>query len=421
VRVRAGVEDVDEALRRAGLTSAHDELWVVGGAALRDRCEEARVSFVQIDDELAVGAQSLRVRVKPARGAERTAVLELPPSPICARLLRDPFQVAAVRPIATGVSFAAWPGNVVLSQDGRRIFVRGADGSLTSLVFGNSPRAAVQPPARFVPPPDHTVVAAGWARGQKRITLATQTPDGVLHMHLLTKRATAASSTWSFGALGENAPNGPMSLLYRAKDGAHCFHDAAHRLVRLQEGRADAEWINVIALNPGPGKLESGAIYQGDRVEIVVLEDGAVEASREQVPVTLEHVPRVFFGAPPPRWLAAIESAEGTWSLVGGGVRDATREVWRVPAGLVVSGLVQTGWTPRRPSLVVLDASRGAVSLFRPDASEPITTSASPIVEIVVNAGASELAYVTEQGEVVVHSLTATASGPIARLRSGEP
>ena len=420
-RSRAGAADIAEALRRAGRTSAHDELWIVGGAALRDACEGAGVSFVQVDDELAVETHALRVRVKPARGAERTAVLELPPSPVCARLLRDPFQVATARPTTSRVSLATWPGNLVLSLDGRRLFARGADGSLTSLVFGNSPRAVAQAPARFVPPSGHAIVAAGWARGPKRIVVATQSPDGVLHVHTLTKRATAASSTVAFKALGEHAPNGPMSLLYRARDGAHCFHDAAHRLVRLRDGAAGADWVNVIGLNPGSARMESGAIYLGDRVEVVTRDNDGVDVTGVVMDVRVNRVPRVVFGAPPPRWLAAIETAEDTWTLAGGGAKDAMREVWPVPRGLVVCGLVETGWSPRRPSLVVLDAVRSSVSLYRADAMDPIATSAAPIVEVVVNAGASELAFLTEQGEVFIHSLTVGRAGPIARLRSGEP
>ncbi len=413
----ARAADVEVAVRRAGARGAHDELWIVGSAALAEAAARVGASFVQIDDVLEPEAHELRVRVVPSRGAERGVVLELPSPQVTTRLLRDPFQVATST--ATGADHAPSraPGNVVFSADGRKIFARTDDGSLLSLALPGSPRAAPAPVARYRPPSGQRVVAAGWSRSQKRVQVMTQKGDGAMVLHTLSRRGSQSISETSFAALDPPAPAGDLAALYREREGAMCMLDACGRLLRLNK-EADVDWISVVAVVSGSGRSECAAIALGEFVELVT-KQGDAPVSTVRVPVQLARAPRVFFGARPPRWLAVVETGEDEWTLVRPEPGDAIRERWVVPAGREVCGVLETEWAPPKPALVMLDGEGQALRLFRPEGTEQIVTSEPRILHATVSPGARDIAYGTERGELVVHSLAARAV--IARIAPSAP
>jgi hypothetical protein len=407
--------DVEAGLLRAAPRGQHDELWIVGGARLAEAAATARASFVQIDDVLEPQERSLHVRIVPARGAARSVVLELPSPQMCARLLRDPFQLAVARPSPTETPVVRGAGNVVFAPDSRRIFARAEDGSLLSLALPNSPRAAPAPLTRFRPPSGQVIVAAGWLRGPKRMRVVTQRPDGGLVLHTLNKRSTQSNASLVF-RMSDPAPPGALSLLWRLRDGDPCMLDGSGRVIRLREAGGEVDWVSVVAISTANGIDSCAAIALGDRVELVTrYEDAPFTTVR--VPVSLARPPRVFFGAPAPRWLAAVESSEDAWTIVRPEGEGAIQETWQVPSDREVCGVTETQWSPPKPALVVLDASRRALRLFRPESTEVIVASEASIVSATASPSSRDVAYVTERGEIVVYSIGARAA--IARISGG--
>ena len=156
------------------------------------------------------------------------------------------------------------------------------------------------------------------------------------------------------------------------------------------------------------------AVELEGQVQLAVL-GAAAPCPNVHVPTRLGRPPRVFFGAPPPRWLAAIETGEDEWTIQR---TDAPPEIWRTVPGREVLGLLEKEWSPPKPALAFVDAGRKTLGLFRPDGWEPVVVSETRIAHAAASSVARDVAYVTERGDLAVYSVY--SKGVVARVtRSG--
>jgi hypothetical protein len=413
-RRAATADDVRAAAVRHAPVGA-DELWIVGGPSLRDAAAEARASSLQVEELLL--PEQLRVTVRPAHGAPRACLLDVPAGGACARLLRDPFQIAVATAAHAAARFSP-NGGVILTQDGRRLFARGEDGSLLTMPLPGSARAGAPRVARFTVKEGRRVVAAGWARAAKRVVAVTEHEGRDYYAHLLSRRADRANTTFAHGAIAEPPPPrtaaDALGVAHRAPDGAIYFVDGARRLVRLARGAPPEPLVeDVVGFVSGRGRFAIARVIVGEEGVAVALDTWAEDGVKTLAFVRVHPgaTNEVFFGAVDPVALAAVHTQKDTWTIL----RGAEREELRVPAGLQVCGVVEKDWSPPRAALVCVDAARTRLLLLRAEVLEELCEVPGRVAYATVSGGARDVAFVSERGEVGVYSLV--RDGVIARLR----
>jgi hypothetical protein len=133
-------EDIN---RWAAAMSGASELWFIGAEHLAAEALCHRASPLIVSEVMEPGAAA-RLRVTaPSPGTPaaraREALLDVPPADTAVRLLRDPFNahVAARCRVSAPIGIR---NNILFAPDGRRLYLRGADGSLVIIRVPNSPR-----------------------------------------------------------------------------------------------------------------------------------------------------------------------------------------------------------------------------------------------------------------------------------------
>lgn len=339
---RAAAADVARWLGLGPVATA-SERWLVGAEDLRPLPLPPRTFALQVAEAVEVGARRLHVTAHAAGAARlRSVVLELPPERESIRLLRDPLAQAVTPRSESPVRIEPASG-LVFSENGKRLYLRGAAGQLVTLVVPNSSKMPPPAPAVFVPPPGQTVVAAGIDKARRRTTVVCQGEHGYF-AHRLSKSGRVASETDEFRCSYDDrfpagGATGPLQALTFEADGGLRFLD-----------------VN------GQGMKLFGLTALFSR-----LPDGGEEATRKS-----RVEPGLPFALPPATTLIDVLGVSGSDI----GVRA-----------------------------VVLDSSRTRVLSVRDGGSATLFTTASPIQHVIVGIRLSLVAYVAEDGEVGVHSI----------------
>lgn len=395
--------------------SATSELWLIGGEGLAASAPRLRASRLSIEEALdAAEPARVVVTMRPEDGRpRRSATLELPAERACVRLLRDPFGVApAPRGPHTGSARIDPTSNIVFSPDGRLLYLRGAGGTLITVAIPNSKHAVTRAPGVFAPPEGHRIVAVGQLRSKKRTAVVTW-HEGDAFLHVLTKRATAASRTEHHAASDYAGPNeaAPLVALGVVRADYAVFVDGDGSLVHLFGARNDVvverrDAFAVKALRDGLAYAER---LEGS-VHVMVLRAAGRLFAPGQVPSPITSRPTgvdvqaesLFFGASGIADLVATCSPTGSWALV----RSGRVAPVAVDGGATVVGVVERGFSPTKDYLVTLDASRTRIALSNDSESETVawTTADDPIVFAAASDAGRELAYVTSSGALVIYS-----------------
>ncbi len=132
-----------------------DDVWFVGPSRLASVRGMRGAAFLQVWDVLDPEARRVAIRIRrgPVPGnpaALPTVTLELPEQAVCARLLRDPFSVAAAAPdrLASRLVPAS---DLLFSSNGSKLFARAAGGGVVAFPVPNSPRSPAGAPACTTP------------------------------------------------------------------------------------------------------------------------------------------------------------------------------------------------------------------------------------------------------------------------------
>lgn len=168
-RVASGSEQAGW-IAQLGPASDGEERWLVGGETDPRFNQVLGAGTLSVAEPDEPGEDALRVAaVHPHLGATRIrALLRLPTTDVCARLVRDPFPVVPRPPSAVEEETLAPGAQFVFSASGTHLVARLVSGELVALAVPPRPEEAeaVRPLARFTPAAGEEVVAAGWRRGK---------------------------------------------------------------------------------------------------------------------------------------------------------------------------------------------------------------------------------------------------------------
>ena len=192
----------------AKLDVSRDDVWFVGG----EGSIVSEAQRIEIRDELLPGEQRLEVGVHRAGRSVRRTMLELPPPEACVSLLRNPFR--RPKPVdspKTRSAKVAMRGPLI-SKTGDRLFWTNELGELEFCVVPGhlAPRRA-----RFSPPHNELVVAAGWRKGPLCVTARRNDSGGVTHFvaYQLSKRGERRGAALEYAVSGEPLELGVDTLL----------------------------------------------------------------------------------------------------------------------------------------------------------------------------------------------------------------
>src|SRR5262249_38062369 len=137
-----------------------DDLWFIGGDRLTNMTP-AGASRLVIRDLLEPDGRALSFTVRGATSGEKEFSLDLPEENDCARLLRDPFKVAAAAP-PVPVQEALRPrSNLIFDASGIKLLSRSVYDRVIAYPVPNSPRASSGAPKLFRAHNGKPVAAAG--------------------------------------------------------------------------------------------------------------------------------------------------------------------------------------------------------------------------------------------------------------------
>lgn len=349
--------DVEKWLAGAGVRGA-SERWLVGAEDLRSPEERRSTSMLVVSEAPEPGARRLFVRVLPAGGARQAeAALDLPDDSLCIRLLREPFGAGPAPKISVESPLDP-EGGLVFAENGRRLYVRSGTGQLLIFVVPNSPRTPVPPHGVFEPPPEQVVLAAGIERAKSR-TVVVCAGEGAYFSHR-------------------------MSVSRRV-----AFESREHRL-------------------KGPPRATTGR--PGPLAELSISEDGVLRfaASPEEEVVLAgesawyERRTPVSPGVQgPPEERAEAREPARLWTLAGDGEGAE-------PSG-IREEIFLGGWQPREARVVLVRGARNRVLVehpMNPRAKElkVLFSTTSPVVATRVSAALGLVGFLTEDGQIGVHS-----------------
>jgi hypothetical protein len=409
-RWRAAVPDLEGA-----------ELWLIGPESIARAAADLGARPLAISDVIEPSPRTrnqVRVRVPAVRGERaREAVLDLPPARLTVQLLRDPFGSAAAKRVAAPpeqVTDAA----MAFSPDGRRLYVRTSESTLTVFKVPNSPRGTAGRPVSLTVPADNRIVGVGRSPKQKQALLLTEWGES-LFLHVLSKSGASIVRSEPFVPgddasfpVYEPANLRPIGALQKDR---YCLIGADGELIELFDGRMRVDrrvqafaavastnlfgWASIVRGAPRISSATTRRVGAGWS-ELAISKSLAVPD--DLPPVHGDE--RLLFGADNALLFAYRVSAE-SWLVTNAGRREKVD----VPHGHAVAGVF---WRPTQtqssgPVLAALDETRMRLEHFGPGGSELLLTTAAPVRSIC--ADTASLAYLTEAGEVGVYSFASAA------------
>jgi hypothetical protein len=365
-----------------------------------------------VTDVMEPGApQRIRVTAAlPHTARIREAVLEVPPGPAAVALMRDPFATDFAARLTTSVRFEMRT-NIIFSRDGRRLHMRGANGTLVTFALPNSPRGKPGQPSVFAPPPGHLIIGAGQTDTKRRTLVLTQTHN-TLAVHTLSRRGKVATKTAFYASDGyqlaffsNDVPLRPLGVL----GAKFCFIDAIGTLVVL-----DKEKFRPMDARPAVASrvVSGGLVYlrlrhdsPGARVARL---DPSGEIELKSVGMEVPAMPdgRYYFGVGGLANLVAYSPSRSRCTIIH---RLQTSEV-AVPQTHRVVGMVERGLPDPQPWLIAIDRSRTRIeALKKLGGRETLVTTTAPLACVAASDVAPVVAFLTESGELGVYSCAAKA------------
>jgi hypothetical protein len=366
---------------------AEEESWLIGSPRLLAQTQNV--------------AHGIALRERPEPGAEvvevallgrapRRVTLELPSSPIAARLLRNPFD--APKPLRLARSERPNAGFSINAQ-GNRVFYLTEDGRLASLT-STLGRATVAPPRFFEASKGMQIVAAGSAH--KRINwlsvsrglVAVQSskvlrPGGARVATCPGPLLSAGETLWPL----ELSTN-PVCAVFVASDGSLFRVDFDRQLCELLASGVSA------LTSLGSGTI-AATVEKGQKGTPCVIIAG---------PTTLREVPYEHAGA-----VSDLRAVNAHRLVLGRHEGDRfhiaclltdlgerwSESVLRPPSGTTVIGIVEVSNHAADPGLLLLDEDRRRLSTVGRAYSYDVLRSDTPIAEVQIASWHGRVAYRT--------------------------
>ena len=404
------------------LGRAPEDVWLVGSARLARLPGAEGLSHVAVDEVVAPGARQLSVEVRPASRPPRQVVLELPPSPQCVRLLRDPFATAVAAPVLD--SRTSPVRSIQFSADGLRLLMTYANGGVAAQSLPQSPRDTAPRPKRFMAPNGERVVALGWRRTGGLLVMTWHEASASLHVHgTLRGHSAGRVLTIPSSALPETLRSSlslspPLLALSMFREGREVplVLDRERTLHQLASG---ARLVTPLLLGVSAlFERRSGLFFverdrQEDRADsnprIGCLTPKAFDGWTRTLPV--DGTGAAFFGhmrdysrntpGPP----LAIRHEVDQWWVTQDSHDEQKGESVSVTPGMSVVGLCCWPLDTPLPGLVVLGQDqRTFYRMTRDGVPEFLVSAAARVISSGVSPALPLMAWMTEKGEVCAWS-----------------
>ncbi len=378
------------------------EVWFVGAETLLKEAKARKALALIVSDVLEpVPPHRIHVRaISPGAARVREAVLDAPRGSDGARILRDPFglDVGARVP-----SVHIDPQSTfVFSADGRKIFVTGEELTLVAIPIPNSPRAKVSQPHVYVPPAGHVILAVGQTRSRKRTVVLTE-GEGALAVHTLSKRGGMARNTETLISSGEMPSDSASRRALRPLGvfkSTYCFIDGAGNLVDLTKDHTAVK-NDVVALASRAAQNAFAYVARDGAGALSVVERSDKYLNFDGRGIKLPPMPEdavYYFSAFGLSNLIAYSRQESRCILFH---NLSVTEV-EIPRSHSAAGMIYGG--DREPMIVALHDSKLRVEVLRNGTWEVLFATSAPIARIAVSDAGSVVTYITEAGEVGIHS-----------------
>jgi hypothetical protein len=399
------------------------EIWLIGPERLAEEPRPHQASVLAVSDVLEPHPlPRIKVTVSGSQGLRpRTATLDVPEERAAVQLLRDPFGRAVASRLRLPSRVDAGAG-MVFSGDGRKLYLRAANGCLLTVRIPNSPRATVGPPIASRPL-GAPIIAVGSSRLNKRTVVICRKGDEAI-IHLLHRRGRTVSATDRFGGMTPETDDGllrPLGILggpHRPdgpalQTGHLCFIDANGRFVEITSGR--------LGIKSGPPIVASRA----SRDAFIYIErslfakvwvaragkNGELEHTRAGIDLPgLTDSARYYFGEGGLANLVAYWPSASRCAIV----HRLQTETFDVPSGHTVFGMVELrtaerGYAGLKPVAAAIDSSRTGIELLRPGECRQLLTTTTPIAFAAASDAAPVIAFITRSGELGIYSCAANA------------
>jgi hypothetical protein len=411
-RTSTNVSDsmLNDWINRALEINRPEEIWLVGGERLHQISPHHVLSRVKVEDVLEPEVRQVSVAIQRPKGRPRRVLLDLPDNGVCARLLRDPYQVRVSIPckLSTMVSSSG----LIFAHGGRRLFATTGDGTLMSFPVPNSPWDTPGNVKLHTLGDIGRIVAAN-RLGRSAIVVSVE--EISLRISYVGKESYPPAGhyflrldqfAWPrendqgllFPCVRPPVPQGDKSSLF--------VLDASGNLFRLKpeadEPVALLEQSGVLALTSREG-IPAYVSVDKARNTIEYTSMGR-EPFRGVVLSGAEGVEQAFFGfgahAQPPFCLLAIQKSPSRWLVVSGQNRSADIQTEQTQE---VVGIIQE--PNYSEALVSLRENRHVVTLKGLDWERTLFESPDSISHLTVCQSKPWIAYSTTKGDVTVYSL----------------
>ncbi|HKV06747.1 MAG TPA: hypothetical protein VJ725_01330 [Thermoanaerobaculia bacterium] len=386
-----------------------DDAWIVGARRLGGLPMGRSASHLQVWDVLDPRVRRVGVTVIPGSLPPREIALDLPEEDACVRLLRDPFQAAAVAPPERPSIPLETGANPVFSGNGTKLFLRTRTGGVLAIPVPNSPRAETGKPRLYeLGEGDGRALAAGLL--DSSVVLFTA-GDGAAVLHHLRGKKGGAHDRVLYSEVPEEKfhiePGDRLRPLFAAgkslcavdaRGGLFAFLDLGHTksLVRLGTGVVTASGSRLVdqvvwAEAPAEGRPARVRLWGSGSPRTVLSLDGFEGG-------------QAFFGNPGgpslrPFDLLAIRRDDRCWAVFS---PDGRRDLTPPPGDRVVG----VAHVPRAegPGLLVLDKDRRTLVLLGRSWSKTLPAASADVEHVAVSPSTRFVAWSTVAGEVVVYS-----------------
>jgi hypothetical protein len=407
-------------LHRALVSHMPEEIWLVGGPQVHRMSGPQMVSRVTIADVLDPAVRRLSVEIHRAKAKPQGILLDLPENYLCAKLLRDPYELATADPQRFST-----PTPLSGLVFGNRRVVATTDGNvLVSFPMPNAPTEKPGNSKRYALGKMGSIVAAGPVG---RSIAAISAEEISLRLTYIGKPYHPPNGRYFL----QDSPRAPrFNPLSSEKENVNgllhrCAHiemgdkssilvlDAARGLFRLSQVSGDCvvalEETGVLALTSFNGVPTYVAANEVDStIDLVVRGKQRVKTVLQPASVTN---PRAFFGygANMELGLVAIQSGETAWSafaqvrkLSSAPVVDKVSDIDTESSQEVV-GIIREAFY--QEALITLREDRHVITLKGPKWERRILESQDRIAHVTTSLTKPLIACSTLKGDLTVYSL----------------
>jgi len=392
--------------------------WLLGAPRLAELASLRGFHQVAFESPLFAETESVHLSSRAAgtRVWSRPIVLPLIEQPRLVRLLRDPFPEKAA-PVRRGAALAIG-GGLDLSEDGRFVTVRGADGGAVSWPIPNSPNATAGRARGFRPDSSYHILAV--TRAGKRLLAVALRGSTLCFFGVGSQQAKTGHGLFRRPAERELLTtlglDGPGTL----DDVGLCrlvVHRNGHGVGMLMLAPSGAVLMLVptdkgFSVRTGPSALQLASAQTGHgylyarrapsgHVEVVDTVNGVLVSV--VAPYTGEG--RTFLGGT----TVAVEQEPGAFRLASGPTQQLG--VLHAPTGTEVVGTVMGG-------LLCVEAGGTQLSWLSRSNAKVLATTRGRIRQVRVTFRKSVVALTTDAGELLV--VTPDQPTPLLHMRSQE-